>query len=196
MKFLKEIITLLAEAKDYELVCDDSAKFLPRFLNSESGNEYGCSNDFNIWTGLIRSTPRLEGLPERYAGSHIHLGYKFDEKYSKDIIDRAVGRAFDFFLTFPSDEIKYTHGRRETYGSYGSTRITPYGIECRTLGGFFTNDEYLPWITERIEKMFIWLNEGDNLEKISYFNYQNAYTSREQIEKLIKEFNLTESIYA
>lgn len=192
MKFLKDIINLMAQTKNCELVCADEAKFLPRFLQTTDAQEYGCSKDFNVWTNTERDTPKLGELDCRFSGFHIHLGYDYDPSYTKEFIVKALGRAFDIFLTWPSDEIKYTRGRRETYGVYGSVRYTKYGSEHRSLGSFFTQDKYLGLVYDQIEKLFTWINEGDNLEKIGNYSFKANFPSMLSVAEVMKDLDLME----
>ena len=44
----------------------------------------------------------------------------------------------------------YVDNRRfENYGGLGQFRHTSYGVECRSLGAYFADDKYLPWVIEQ-----------------------------------------------
>lgn len=191
MKFLKEIINTLAEIKECELVCEDIAEFKPRFLNLPDANDFGCSGYNLAWDNKLYDvcTPRLTNN-QRIAGFHVHLGYNIkDKSYTRNKIAQAIGRAYDIFVTLPSDEIKYTPFRRENYGVPGAIRVKSYGVECRSLGGFFTQDKYLGWVYDQVIKMFEWLNIDNNIDKILSIQQPlvNDYKSRlEEIKNILK----------
>ena len=197
MKFLKEIIRTLAEIKGCELVCDDEAVFKPRFINTEDAKDFGCSNYKIAWANPAYSykSPSLCNNI-RVAAGHIHIGYKatdVDGKMSLKYIKQVIARAFDLFLTYPSDQIKYSKYRRSNYGKYGAYRETSYGLECRSLGSYFMQDKYLPWIYDQVVKMFDWLNSDDNFNKL-YLEPNRYYTNQNNIKTLIDKFKIKEIV--
>lgn len=176
MMFLKGILNTLASIKNCEIVSTDKAVFDKRFLKMLDADDFGCSSFVNSWSGATIRTPSMNSN-FRVAGFHIHLGYAVDGSNAptKFEIDKVIGRAFDLFLTAPSDEIHTCKERRNSgYGSYGSIRSTSYGVECRSLGSYFTQDRYLGLTYDQVVKMFDWLNCGDNFEKIMRLNYSCA----------------------
>lgn len=196
MKFLKDIINTIAQTKGCELVCEDQIEFKPRFLNLSDAQEFGCSGFNNAWAYNVNqeiSTPKLNSNL-RVAGFHYHIGYEIiDSKYTKKQLDTAIGRAFDLFLTLPSDGIKYSAYRRDTYGQYGSVRRKSYGVECRALGGYFAKDEYLEWGYDQILKMFNWLNTENNIEKILAVRH-SYYMHTQKLKSIKKQLKLEETV--
>jgi hypothetical protein len=195
MKFLKDILNVMAKIQDCEIVSEDIAYFKPRFLNIADAHEFGCSNYHNVWTRYYHESQKVFG-DFRVAGFHIHLGYDItSNEFKNDTIDNLIGRAFDLFLTYPSDKIHLCEQRRFNYGTYGSVRKTSYGIECRTLGGYFTRDEYLPWVYDQIEKMFEWLNNETNLrllQAMPLYPYGKFSGTEKRIKEIYKKLKLEE----
>lgn len=191
MKFIKEYINTLAEIKDCELVSDNVGEFSKRYINSEDGNEFGCNSFLNGWDSSRAKVNNIKSN-NRFAGFHIHYGFKV----SPCITHRTyttISRAFDIFLTYPSRLIYETPERDDKYGKYGSYRTTSYGMECRSLGGFFTQDKYLEWIWDQSVKMFNWLNEKDNIRLINNISWSHNIEST--ISTFIKQHNMESLIF-
>ena len=95
---------------------------------------------------------------------HIHLGYTLDENnpFKKEVFNKIITRAFDIFVIIPSAEIYVDKRRFENYGGLGQYRNTSYGVECRSLGAFFANEKYLPWVIEQTCKMLSFVKNHDN----------------------------------
>lgn len=74
---------------------------------------------------------------------HIHIGYS-DPIAPINIL---IVKFCDLFLGVPSVLIEPKNERRQVYGSAGSFRHCRYGVEVRTLSGYFLkNDELLRWV--------------------------------------------------
>jgi hypothetical protein len=118
-----------------------SAEFDEQYTTTEQGQEGGCEPDKNIWTG-DECKASLEDTNLRVAGGHIHLGY---DNPNKETSINFV-KVFEVFGTIPT--LKYEKKlpaifRRELYGSAGSYRIKPYGVEYRTLSSWWIKENYL-----------------------------------------------------
>ena len=95
---------------------------------------------------------------------HWHFGYEFSGDLSEDWVAIYLTRAFDYFVVYPSRKIYNDPIRAQYYGDYGNFRITSYGVECRSLGGFFTADEYLSWLFDQSMKMFDYCSDPENIK--------------------------------
>lgn len=162
MEFLKLIAKTILNVKGAELVEDDLIEYSDRYINTEDGQHFGCSSVDDAYSERINRSPRLRGN-NRSLGMHVHVGYEIlDDTYDQEELNYYLAKAWDFFATIPSDKIYYSKERRMKYGKYGSFRHTSYGIEFRTLGGFFTRKEYLPWIYDQVLKTIEFVSNKDN----------------------------------
>ena len=183
IKFLKHLITTalkFSEYKDAEIAYTDSAKFELRYLYSEDGMTFGCSNYNDAWSNKTVQTPTLHDLNTRQIGFHIHIGYEISEdcNYSKKDLNIAITRAFDALISYQSDKIHESKERRKYYGKFGSYRDKPYGVECRSLGGFFTQDKYLEWIYDQVQNVGEFVNaeienilEAETIQDVVKINF-------------------------
>lgn len=156
--FLKDYIRSRIELEGFELVCADSAKFMPRFLRIPEAFEFGCEPYKLAWGRGMRHADDLSRISERVAGFHIHIGYNSNMKVPSNDVKQLVVRAFDLFVTMPSRKIHFDEIRSTYYGKLGSYREKAYGVECRSLGGYFLNDKYLEWVWDQLIKMEDFIN--------------------------------------
>lgn len=167
MKILKHMINGVLQLAGLRLHAADSMKYKPRFLQHDEARQFGCSAYKNGWkSGLFRAE-NMNHLAQRVAGFHIHIGYDLlGDTLTKERMNEYVARAFDFFVTYPSRLHHYDEFRAKYYGMFGVYRDTSYGIECRALGGFFTDDSYLEWVYAQTIKTITFCSELSNLEKL------------------------------
>jgi hypothetical protein len=119
--------------------------------------EFGCGGEWDGWTGRKLQKPNggLSGL--RTAGGHVHVGY-FDPWRNGNL---SLARMLDVVLGVPSVLLDQDTRRRSLYGSAGSMRHKPYGMEYRTLSNFWLkSDELKRWVFERA----VWA--GHNLPEL------------------------------
>jgi len=187
--FIKDYIRSRVEIKSLKLVCADSARFMPRYLRIPEAREFGCDPYKLAWRGgKTAEADDLSRISERVAGFHIHLGYDWEE-LPKNRADVCIAKAFDMFVTVPSREIHSDRTRMRYYGRLGSYRGKSYGIECRSLGGYFLNDEYLPWVWDRIQDMSKYLNtiSKEALNKLSTLGLTFAQANYANITGLLDD---------
>jgi hypothetical protein len=169
MSYLITMINLLLETKKPGAHIDfvDIAKFDKRFIYTKDGQEFGCSSYIDAWEKCSKQSPKLGDSLYRPVGTHIHLGYDvLDDNVDPMIMNLYLARAYDYFVSLPSDIVSYTKQRRENYGAYGAFRPTPYGIEFRTLGGYFGNPAYTFWIYNQVQKVVEYCSSAENCEKL------------------------------
>lgn len=102
----------------------------------EAAHRFGCSPDFDCYTGG-QQNPLLPGFVEhssggqyRFAGGHIHIGYKDIQPY---VPEHAVALLCDFYIGLGLVAAGERQGmRRSMYGRPGMYRPTHYGVEYRT----------------------------------------------------------------
>lgn len=116
---------------------------------------FGCEPSESAWTGKKNHIDGSKTNKFRYAGGHIHLGFK--EKLNKGE-KRALVRTLDLLLgmrycgVFANTQDRY---RTRLYGAAGSYRVKPYGVEYRVPSAIIFNeflhpkrleDSFFPWM--------------------------------------------------
>jgi len=139
-----------------------SARFKEEDLQSKAAQHMGCSTSYNAWT-FTESMVERDDVTLRTTGMHIHVGYENPHPdYSIELV-----RAMDIFLGVPSILLDPDIERRKMYGKAGDYRIKNYGVEYRSLGGFFlSSDELLKWCYESTMKAIEFVNSG-SMENIT-----------------------------
>jgi len=168
----------------YSISPNGIERFPKRMLKTKQGMEFGCSSVVSSWdssgtTNIISvPTPNLKDVDYRVSGFHIHLGLEcFYSKPRSNLYSLIIGRLFDLFLTLPSHKIKDEPERMLSYGKFGMIRIKSYGVECRTLSSFFTQEEYLSWVWDQVKKMENFIN----------------YINEEDLKKIVKNAHVVSS---
>jgi Phage phiEco32-like COOH.NH2 ligase-type 2 len=142
-----------------------SATFPESECDDEDAFVFGCDPEYCIYNlspqGAILPVkpPSLpKGNTFRSCGGHIHLGHPIAT------VDRGnppmVVRLMDAFLGATSlliDQDKSSGARRKLYGGAGTHRITPYGLEYRTLSNFWLNSPMLVEIIYKLTRMVVQL---------------------------------------
>jgi hypothetical protein len=105
---------------------------------------------------------------------HIHIGYDIDGVWNKETMNVIITRAFDLFVVIPSCLIYVDQRRFENYGGLGQYRDTSYGLECRSLGGYFANPKYTSWIFDQVNKAIEFINNEENFYKLNYMAKPNV----------------------
>ena len=121
-----------------------SALFTADQLDNPQAQTFGCSPDFDAYAQgapLPRIQPQALHTPDgawRFAGGHVHLGYKSDLSY--EVPDFVAATLCDLLISIPMISYGFDPQgeRRQFYGTPGRYRPTAYGIEYRTLGNRWT----------------------------------------------------------
>jgi hypothetical protein len=118
------------------------------FLRSQGPKamEFGCGTEWCGWTEKVLQKPNgaVSGL--RTAGGHVHVGY--DDPW--ECGNYGLSRMLDIVLGVPSVLLDGDVRRRSLYGSAGSMRHKPYGMEYRPLSNFWLkSDELKGWVFDR-----------------------------------------------
>lgn len=121
-----------------------AAMFTDAQLSTPQAQMFGCSPDFDAYAQgapLPRISPQalyVQGGAMRFAGGHVHLGYRGDITW--DVPDFVVATLCDLLISVPILAYGYDpqQDRRKFYGTPGRYRPTRYGIEYRTLGNSWT----------------------------------------------------------
>lgn len=191
-KNLKRIMSDILAVGGYKLVCADSASFTKEQLKDPKAREFGCAPYINAWTMGMKSPVDLGKMPVRVAGCHIHTGYEYSGDLAPEYVALYITRAFDYFVVYPSRLINNDPIRAQFYGDYGNFRITSYGVECRSLGGFFGQDKYLNWIYDQTMKVFDYCSNPDNIKLLDLVESPDINTEESYG---ILGINLEEQLY-
>jgi hypothetical protein len=146
------------------------------FLSHPEALQFGCSPYFNAWDDESHRANDLSEESFRTCGAHYHIGYDVEEGivWSKETINSVFAKAFDIFLTIPSCLVHVDRRRFENYGGLGQYRDTTYGLECRSLGGFFANPDYASWIYLQLQKLISFIQNEENFYRLMYMEKPNV----------------------
>lgn len=108
----------------------------------EKAFEFGCTPDYNAFTGQQNPVPSSVNPNLRTAGGHVHIGWSHFGEVTKAIQEQ-VGCMCDYMLGLPSLLEDDDDLRRELYGKPGAIRYKPYGVEYRTLSNYWISSDEL-----------------------------------------------------
>ena len=97
---------------DYGTLCAASKKVDDSQLQSEQARLFGCSRDFNVYTGKANPKPKGESTNIRVAGFHLHISY---ENPNINTSLRLI-KYLDMYLGIPSIIKDTDKRRRSLYG--------------------------------------------------------------------------------
>jgi hypothetical protein len=138
------------------------------FLSHPDAMQFGCSPFMNAWDKQVHRAGDLSEETFRTCGFHIHIGYDIDSIWNKVTLNPVITKAFDLFVIIPSCLTHVDQRRFENYGGLGQYRDTSYGVECRSLGGYFVRDELLPWVFIQTMKALDFIQNEENVYKLMY----------------------------
>jgi hypothetical protein len=143
VRYIEYSIGVLKEmvGNQFKFSTISSAEFNEMYLSTPHSKRSACAPDYNVWNNCEANMVPLLGTTNlRSSGAHLHFGYS-----SPTIeVSNAIVKMSDVFITIPT--LKYENReaailRRGMYGSAGSFRYKPYGVEYRTLSSFWIGDE-------------------------------------------------------
>ena len=175
INYAKDYIETILIPLDLRLHFSSSERINPSILKDDKAKVFGCAPSYNAINQNM-SIANFEFLTEseqlvRSSGFHIHIGYEEpNEEYSERLV-----MCFELFVTLSLlNKDVDLHNRRMLYGLIGDCRMKEYGVECRSLGGYFLKDE------ETIR--MVW--EG-TLEAIKFAEESNL--SNDKLRDMIQE---------
>lgn len=129
---IRSVMQQAHELTGYRLVAQPTMTVPEELQDSRAFRELGCDRDRNLYEGGFNPVPNGQ-VDFRTTGGHIHIGH---EDQSPENLTRFI-IAIDqlAYQTTTWEESR----RRILYGSYGSFRLKPYGVEVRTLSSTWTN---------------------------------------------------------
>lgn len=196
--------------KDLEFVFRPEVTFREvDFKNTPSKyKELGCDPDYDAWRrGIEKTPPQGSGdKPFRTAGGHLHYGWMQSTSdfayrdprnyYDCNYIVQGLEQSNYYLLEY--DQINYPN-RSQLYGSRGSYRPKPYGVEWRTPSNMWLNfpqdtimnmiNSHIFVINQMLDKRVIDLNYKSLVEMNTHhasasqlvYNYYRYYNRNEKI---------------
>lgn len=185
----REFVTAIAKATGFlEKIMQDqfdlhfdkrsAVSFPDSELYAPAAFEFGCMPDYNAWTKTENPRPKAGDKNLRSAGGHIHIGFEGYDPHE-------VVKGMDLFAGVPSVMMDHGELRKELYGKAGAFRITPYGVEYRTLSNYWVFQPMLcEWAYDCVERTLAAVRAGqsfdedrvDILEAIDGNNRKTAHT--------------------
>lgn len=135
---------------------------------------FGCTPDFNAFTGQKNPSPVAADKGLRTAGGHVHLGVTGTLEISRQT-QMMLGVLCDYFLSLPAVIMDKDTRRKELYGKASAIRYKDYGIEYRSLSNF--------WIGEKSTRKFVY-EQVDKVVQGCDMEVLMSLHSRLPIEKL------------
>jgi len=183
MKNLKNIIyDNFLSGLDMGLLSLDSASLSYSDLEDPRATEFGCAPYYDAWANKTIRLRDLDKTEKRSAGFHIHVGYTYEGTFKKKLVNIALTRAFDFFVIKWANKVHYDEFREQYYGGFGKMRNTSYGVEFRSLGGYFTKDEFLETVYNKTMNVLEYCNTDDNIQKLLKLTKEDLLTVELPVE--------------
>ncbi|AGO48928.1 COOH.NH2 ligase [Cellulophaga phage phi14:2] len=193
----KDYISTLAAAKGLALYYSSSEQVPDSAITDDKAKVFGCAPSINIITEQVSAIEMNELSEEakklRTSGFHIHFGY--DEP--TDEINERIVLAFELMTSIPLNKFDNDKfHRRQLYGRFGDCRFKDYGVECRSLGGYFLKDHYtLSLVWDKIQETINLVNSDVPTSKIKdmveYCLGDNDIVIEENVLEVQKELNTT-----
>lgn len=143
---------------NYDILAQASHSFTNDECAHDAAREFGCNPELCAWSYQSITPPEGAALSTfRSAGGHIHIGRSDFKQYEEGddvylmsyesktltirVLDAVVGLTAAYLDNDPTSA-----PRKAIYGEAGRYRITPYGVEYRTLGNFWLSSPTLSGI--------------------------------------------------
>ena len=145
-----------------------SAKFSEYDLALTSGgNSIGCSPSLSAYQYNWKSPERYTDN-YRYAGLHVNIDFEGTD-YRKKLLVRSLDYHLGLYsvINWEQDDKQGNIKRRQSYGAGGNYRLTPFGVEYRTLPANV-------WSKENVKKIYSLVDESleSPLDTFMYEDYQ------------------------
>lgn len=195
-------ITTKKEFLDYINYCKDwldinfpeltlhfsSSEMIEDFILSDiKAKEFGCEPDLVVDFSDKSDSMNIDDFEKlnqkradklmRTSGFHIHIGYDNPNMET----NREIVKLFEKYVTMPLvlEDLDILN-RREMYGVSGSYRNKSYGVECRSLGGYFLkSDETINKVWDLIQLVISKFNEGERVNKQEFQKIKQIINNKE-----------------
>jgi len=209
MNYAKSHIELIIAPRGLELHYASSEKVNNDILKDKAAHVFGCASSYNCITEKPSNMEDLDTskLKMRSSGFHIHFGWENPTEEQRD----RLCMMFELGVSLPLilEDNDY-YNRRSLYGKFGDSRDKDYGVECRSLGGYFLKDEEsISNIWDRslmaVKMAEEWDISNEDLRKdiLKYLNPEkeeldldkiNILVEKYEIKKLIQKYKIKEYV--
>lgn len=177
---LNHVLAYLSDflhSKDLVLSCTASAVFPQDQLVDERALVFGCSPDYNAWTGKENPKPHAKNAALRSCGGHVHVG--FEDPSQETVL--TLMQTLDLFLGVPSVLYDEDKDRRQLYGKAGSFRFKPYGGEYRTLSNWWVGrTDYMEYVYDQVHRAVGFLNSGTTIMPLDAKHVRSAINNSDK----------------
>lgn len=169
--YVKELVS----KKNLSISDSPSGVYTKEELDHPLAHVFGCEPDYNAWKLDFNPKPVSDNPNLRCAGGHIHIGKKMSKIDSINLV-----RLLDYWVGTVLAALEPVNERRKLYGSPGSLRFKPYGVEWRTPSN---NWIFSPELTITMSKCIYKLAEEYEYNMDSFF-FKKKMLTYEEVEKL------------
>lgn len=188
MSFLIGYLNFLVNPAGLTIIHEDVGVYAKKHLKSPEVNIFGCDPYDNVWDGETHRAPSLSDKNYRTCGFHIHIGYSLDTtEITREEMNKFLVKSFDLHVVLPSYLISFDPRRASSYGGLGQFRHKSYGVECRSLGGYFTRLEMLSWVWDKTMEAIDFCKDTKNLEVLKSLPKLEDL-SKDSIQDYLEEF--------
>lgn len=150
---------------DIRLAVVSSVTFPENVLLSPEAWKFGCLPDYNAYNMKQNRPPQAKGTLRTFGG-HVHVSWEGADPDEHRTFIRKLVLFMDLYLGVPSVLYDKDTLRRSMYGSAGSFRFKPYGMEYRSLSNFWLRSESLQkWVYRNTEFAFAAAQAGTNISE-------------------------------
>lgn len=181
-----------SRSTNLQLKFADSVETDSETLNHSIAKIFGCSPYLNAYKDISEiKADDMSELNARVAGDHHHIGY--DSMYKKETVNKIIAKLFDVFVVLPARTLYNDPIRAKYYGAYGNYRNKPYGLEVRSLGGYFFDPKFYGIIYDNMQMMFEYMNSfNDIVQLISKTNIIDPYNIERYSDRIYKELKFNQ----
>lgn len=188
IQYALDYLTQKAAQQGLAISITASQSFDDDQLMDRAARAFGCSVDYNAWTGKENESPRSDDPNLRSCGGHVHIGCKSNPVQLARWCDVKLG-----LRAVLEDTLEGSAKRQELYGKAGAFRPKPYGMEYRVLSPYWLKDsktmKQIFWRANMAAKM---VREGNELNKSDGVAIQEAINSSNKLlaRKLLMKYNV------
>jgi len=199
INYAKSYIEMFVAPLGMELHYSSSEIATEELLLDPKAHVFGCSPSYNAITECSSDIAEEDTseLTMRSSGFHIHYGWDNPTEDERDRLCMMFELAVSLPLILEDND---DHNRRSLYGKIGDCRDKDYGIECRSLGGYFLkSDDSILNVWDRsvmavkmAEELEI-SNEDLRKDILNYINPESDLEI-ENVNELIEKYKIKEYV--